>query len=172
MTDSLSQNINSKLKFLGLYQLIGGAIGVLLVVWGLLKAQQFSGLILGLYLFIALFFGFSIYCGTLCLRARPNSLSTSLVNQILQVIGLALFGLTFKYVAGLYFTAGLNLTEDFNLTFGAGISKFDFNFNNENERLELDFNFIALGLIVFIERLKKSMKEEKDKKDVASLGQT
>lgn len=83
-----------------------------------------------------------------------------------------MFGLTFKYAAGVYFSAGLNLTESFNLTFGAGVSKFDFNFNNENERLEVDFNFIALGLIIFIERLKKIVKEENDKNQVSSIGAT
>jgi hypothetical protein len=83
-----------------------------------------------------------------------------------------MFGLTFKYAAGVYFSAGLNLTESFNLTFGAGVSKFDFNFNNEKERLEVDFNFIALGLIIFIERLKKSVQEEHDKNQVSSIGAT
>jgi hypothetical protein len=171
MNRFLSKKTISKFKTLGIYQIIGGSIGALLVLWGLLSVQQFSGLII-LYLFILVFFGFSIYCGTLCLKTKNNSLRFSLINQILQVIGIAMFGLTFKYAAGVYFSAGLNLTESFNLTFGAGVSKFDFNFNNENERLEVDFNFIALGLIIFIERLKKIVKEENDKNQVSSIGAT
>ena len=80
-----------------------------------------------------------------------------------------MFGFAFKYVAGFYLTIGLNLTESFNLTFGAGISKFDFNFNNENERLEVDFNLISLGLIIFIEKLRKSVKEEYDANKISSI---
>ena len=172
MNSLISKKTSSKLKTLGLYQIIGGAIGTLLVIWGLINGQQITGFVILPYLFIILFFGYSIYCGTLCLQTKPNSLKYSLINQILQVIGFAMFGFAFKYAAGIYFSAGLNLTESFNLTFGAGISKFDFNFNNEKERLEVDFNFVALGLIVFIERLKTRIKGEADFNQASSIGRT
>ncbi|TAL50549.1 MAG: hypothetical protein EPN92_01585 [Chitinophagaceae bacterium] len=144
MSNFISDKTISKLKYLGIYQIIGGAIGVLLILWALLNSQQLTGLFIMIYLFMLLFFGFSIYCGTLCIKTKNNALQFSLINQILQVIGVAMFGFAFKYAAGIYLTAGLDLTETFNLKFGAGISRFDFNFNNETERLEIDFNFIAL----------------------------
>lgn len=81
-------------------------------------------------------------------------------------------GFAFQYAAGVYLTAGLDLTESFNFTFGAGLSKFNFNINNEPQRLEVTFNFIALGLIILIERIKKEIKEERDKNQIASIAST
>ena len=83
-----------------------------------------------------------------------------------------MFGFAFQYAAGIYLTAGLDLTESFNLKFGAGISKFDFNFNIETQRLEVNFNFIALGLIIFIEGVKKKIREEQNKHQISSIAAT
>ena len=171
MTD-LNSKTNSKLKTLGIYQVIGGGIGTILILVGILNSQQLTGLVTLIYLFMFLFFAFSIFCGILCLKKTDNALRLSLINQIFQVIGFAMFGFAFQYAAGLYLTAGLDLTESLNFTFGAGVSKFDFNINNETQRLEVNFNFIALALIIFIERIKKQLKEEQAKNQVASIAAT
>jgi len=171
MNAFISKRTASKLKGLGVYQIIGGATGVLLIFWALLNNQQ-TGLFIPIYLFMFVFFAFSIYCGILCLRTRGNALQLSLINQILQIIGFAMFGFAFQYAAGIYLTAGLDLTESFNLKFGAGISKFDFNFNIETQRLEVNFNFIALGLIIFIEGVKKKIREEQNKHQISSIAAT
>lgn len=103
------------------------------------------------------------------LRKDNNALKLSLINQILQIIGFAMFGFAFQYAAGAYFTAGLDLTESSNFTFGVGVSKFDFNINNESQRLEVHFNLIALALIIFIEKMRKRLKEEQDKNQISSI---
>ena len=159
----------SKLKGLGVYQIIGGAIGSVLIFWALINTQQPAGLLILIYLFMFLFFAFSIYCGILCVKKKDNALQVSLINQILQIIGFAMFGFAFQYAAGIYLTAGLDLTESFNLKFGAGVSKFDFNFNNESNRLEVNFNFVAMGLIIFIERLKKKIKEKRNRNQISLM---
>ncbi len=171
MTDSTSK-VLSKLYGLGIYQIVGGAIGVILIFWAIINGQQLAGLIFLVYLFMFLFFTFSIYCGILCLKKNNSALNLSLINQILQIIGFAMFGFAFQYAAGVYLTAGLDLTEAFNFTLGAGVSKFDVNINNENQRMEVTFNFIALGLIILIEKLKKQVKEEQDKSKIASIETT
>jgi hypothetical protein len=166
-----SKKTTSKLKALGVYQILGGAIGVLLIFWAFLSSQQ-TGLFIPIYLFMFGLFAFSIYCGIICLRTKDNALHLSLINQILQIIGFAMFGFAFQYAAGIYLAVGLDLTESFNLKFGAGFSKFDFNLNIETQRLEVNFNFIALGLIIFIERVKKKIREEQDQNQVSSIATT
>lgn len=164
----LTSKTSSKLKGLGIYQIAGGGVGVLLILWALLNSQQVTGLVMLIYFFMLLFFSFSIYCGIFCVRRDDNALRISLINQLLQLIGLAMFGFAFQYAAGIYLTAGVDLSDSFNFKFGAGISKFDLNVNNEAQRLELHFNFIALALIVFIEKLKKQINEENDK-EISSI---
>ena len=47
------------------------------------------------------------------------------------------------------------------MKFNIGISKFDFNINREYERAEINFNLVAFGLIYWIDKLIKKVKEEK-----------
>jgi len=170
MNGIYSTKVISKLRSLGAYQVVGGSIGCLPAIWAILNNQAID-LSLFVYCLMVLFFAFSIYCGILCFRRKIIAVKFSLINQILQVIGVAIFGFAFKYAAGVYVTAGLDLSESFNFTFGAGFSRFDFAVNADHHRLEVDLNFIALPLIIFIERLKNHIKEEQDKLVVSGIGE-
>jgi hypothetical protein len=170
MEKLISKETESALTKLGLYQIIGGAVGVLVILWGIFNTPLLTGITVLVYLLILLFFAYSIFCGILCLKAKTNALGHSLINQILQVFGFAIMGFAFKYVAGFYFTIGLDLTDSIELGFGTGISNFNFNFNNEKDRLEVDFNLIAFALIFWIETLRKKVKEEAIMRQVSSIG--
>ncbi len=163
---NLTPSIISKLKGLGIYQIAGGGIGVILLLWAAVTNQEWSQqsavIVLLLYLFMLLFFSFSIYCGILCLKKHRIALRLSLINQILQVIGFAIFGISFQYIAGVYLTAGLDLTQSFVLHFGLGISSLNFYINDGSQQMLVNFNFVALGLIIFIEKLKKQIKERQE----------
>ena len=172
MEKQISKETEADLTKLGLYQIIGGAVGLLIILWSIFKTPLFTGLTVVVYLFILLFFAYSIFCGTLCLKTNKNALGHSLTNQIFQVIGFAMMGYAFKYVAGFYLTIGLDLTDSINLDFGAGVSKFDFNFNNEKDRLEVDFNLVAFALIYWIDKLMKKVKEEAAIRHASSIGDT
>lgn len=172
MEKLISKEIESALTKLGLYQIVGGAVGILIIIWGIYRIPLLTGLTVLVYLFILLFFAYSIFCGILCLKTKKNALGHSLANQILQIMGFAMMGFAFKYVAGFYLTVGLDLTDSIKWGVSAGISKFDFNYNNENDRLEIDFNLIAFALIYRIDKLMKKVKEEEANKQVSSIGET
>lgn len=108
----------------------------------------------------------------MCVKTRIGALRLSLINQLLQIIGLAMFAFEFKYVAGVHFDLGIDLTESFNITFAAGVSTFSFNFNNEAEKLVINFNVVAFIFIILIEGLKKRIKEEQNKNLISSLAET
>ena len=167
----ISKETKSHLVKLGFYQIFGGAIGIFIILWAIYNNESLTELTILIYFFILLFFSYSIFSGILCIKTKKNALRHSLINQILQVIGFAMMGFAFKYIAGFYFTVGLNLTESVNVGFGAGISKFDFNFNNEKERLEFDFNLIAFVLIYWIDKLIRKTKEDTEIREVSSIGE-
>jgi hypothetical protein len=79
----------------------------------------------------------------------------------LQVIGVALLGFAFQYIAGVYLSVGLDLTNDIKITFGAGVSTFDCNVNKHHDRLEVNFNVVAFALIYWIDQLMKRLKAQK-----------
>ncbi len=172
MEKLISKEIQSDLSKLGMYQIAGGGVGVLMVLWGMYNSEALTGLTILIFGFMLVFFGYSIYCGIICITEKKNALGHSLANQLLQVLGFAIVGFAFKYAAGLYLTIGLDLTESFNLKFGTGISKFELNFNKEVDRVELDYNLVALGLIFWIEKLRKKVKTEIEFRQVASMGES
>ena len=171
MGKQISKETESAITKLGIYQIIGGSLGILIILWSMYKSPFFTGLTILIYLLILLFFAYSIFCGTLCLKTKSNALKHSLINQLLQLIGFAMLGFAFKYVAGIYFTVGLDLTEAFKLDFGVGISKFDFNINKENERFEIDLNLVALVLVLWIDKLIKKRKNDIEIRKLSSIGQ-
>lgn len=159
----------SNISTIGWYQIIGGGIGALIIFYSLFTTAQLSGLNILIYVFILLFFSYSIFCGALCIRHKNNALIHSLINQFLQLISFAFFGFAFSYVAGLYLSVGLDLSNSIDMKFNFGISKFDFNINLEHERAEINFNLVAFALIYWIDKLTKKVKEEKADNQIASV---
>jgi len=171
MRKNVSKQTASDLNKLGIYQVAGGCVGVILVLWSLLNTSSFPGIVILMYLFILSFFGYSIFCGILCINTKKNALRHSLINQLLQLIGFAGFGIAFGYAAGFYIHIGFDLSESFLIDFGAGISKIDFNFNTGPGRLEINLNIVALGLIIWIGRLMKYVKAELEIEKISSIGE-
>lgn len=171
MEKGISKSIGSDLIKLGLYQIIGGAVGALVIIWSILKTPLLTGLTVLAYLFILLFFAYSIFCGIQCLTTKRNALRHSLINQILQVASFAILGFAFNYVAGIYLTVGLDLSHAFNFKMGIGISQFDFKFNSVSDRIEVDLNLVAFALIYWIDKMMKRVKEEIALRQVASMGE-
>ncbi len=169
MKDLISKEVRSDLNKLGIYQIAGAAVGVLLIFWSIYNTESLSGFIVVIYLFMFLFFAYSVFCGFLCIKTRRNALKHSQINQFLQIFGLAIFGFAFKYVAGVYLIFGLNLTESFELDFGAGVSQFGFSFNNGADKLQLDINLVAIVLIYWINQLMKRIKTEIEIKKATSI---
>lgn len=172
MKKLISKETESDIIKLGLYQIIGGVVGMLTIFWEMYRIGLMSGLSVLVYLLIILFFAYSIFCGILCLKTNENALKYSLANQILQVISFSIMGFAFKYVAGFVLTIGLDLTNSIEFNLGVGISKFKFDFNSLSQRLEVDLNLIAFALIYWIDKLMKKVKEEAEIRQVSSIGQT
>jgi hypothetical protein len=166
----MTTDIKTELSKIGWYQIIGGAIGIVIILYSVFSSVEISGLNTLIYVFMLLFFIYSIFCGTLCLRCRDKALTHSLINQFLQLIGFAVLGFAFAYVAGFYLSVGLDFSNSLDIKFDIGISKFDFNVNREYERTEISFNLVAFGLVYRINKLMKKVKVEKDNTEIASIG--
>jgi hypothetical protein len=169
MTDLSSKTV-SQIKGLGIYQITGGAIGVILLILVFADTPRITMLFATRYLFMLLFFGFSIYCGILCMRQSNDALKYSHINQILQLFGFGLFGFAFQYVAGVYLIVGFDLTDSFQLIFATGLSRLDMRFYNAAQRWEIDLNLVALGVIVFIDKINKQIKQDIANREISSMG--
>src|SRR5206468_549200 len=136
----MTTNTKSNISKIGWYQIIGGGVGFLIILFSLLATDQLQALTILVYGFMLLFFMYSIICGILCVKHTSNALTHSIINQFLQLVSFAFLGYSFFYVAGLYLYVGLDLSNSFEIKFGLGISSFSFNINREQERTEVNIN--------------------------------
>lgn len=171
MENDVTKQKVSVLKKLGIYQLIGGVVGLLFIAWGIKDLIESNVLVLLLFVVMALLFGYSVFCGVMCLRRHGKALTFSMVNQLLQVIGFVSGGYGFSYTAGIYFTFKFDLIEFPGLSFGLGVSRCNIDFNSGNEQAFMSVNIIAIWVFYEILILVNALKEEERDRQINSLGE-
>ena len=170
MESTFSKDITIKLRAFGIYQIAGGIIGLGLTVWLLTKLTEVLGFALILVLIALGLYAHSIYCGVLLLRNKISGLRHSTINQFLQLLNFAIMGYAFQYVSGVFLSIGIDMTNSFFIKFNLGVSSWAININSGGEDLIVNFNFIALFLILFIDRLKKKINAELLHHEITNIG--
>lgn len=165
------KDIQLKVKALGIYQIIGGVIGIGLTLW-MVNLTSVPALFLLIVLFAFSLYGYSIYCGVLLLQKRKEGLLHSKINQILQVFSVSLLGYAYQYTSGAFLLVGLDLTESLNFKFNIGTSSWQLNINSDDPALIVKVNLLALFLITFVDKLRMRNKEMEVEKQIAAIGQT
>ena len=171
MENNFSKERISKFNALGIYQIAGGIIGLGLTIWIISGLTTITGLLLLLLLIAIGLYSYSIYCGILLLKKKKSGLEHSLINQFLQLVNFSIFGFVFQYISGVFLSMDFDLTNSLNFTFNIGISSWQITINGDTEPLIINFNFVALLLILFIEKLKREIKKEQIEKKITSIGQ-
>jgi hypothetical protein len=166
-----SKDISDKLKGLGIYQIIGGVIGLFITIKLILEQETFPILLLVLFLIPIVLYAYSIYCGILMLKLNEKGLFHSLINQYLQLINFSILGYMFQFVSGLYLSTGIDLTNLLKFKFNLGISSWQIIFNGEDENASISINLVALFLIIFIDKIKMKIKERKLELDLLKPSQ-
>jgi hypothetical protein len=171
MKNFIPKEIASDLVKLGVYQVTGCIIGAGVIGWNLYNDQVLTPVTLSLYGGIFLIFGYSAFCGILCLKNKRNALLYSLINQMLQLLGFAILGYAFRYVSGFYLSIGLDFSDSFEFDFGVGISSFTLNINKDPQLFKIDINLVASGLVFWIDRLMRIMNHYTDLKEIRTIGE-
>ena len=171
MENNLKKETVSKLKALGFYQIAGGIIGLLLTAWTILNLTGIEGVLLLIVSIAAALYFYSIYCGVLLLKKKITGLRYSLINQYLQLVSFSFFGFAFKYVSGIVLAVGIDLTESFYFIFDAAVSSWQISLYDDSAPFIVSFNFVAVFLILFIEKLKKQISKEQLDNQLALIGE-
>jgi len=153
----------TKIRILGIYQLAGGVIGLGLIAY-LLSGMDTINVWVALLLVVSVaLYAFSVYCGILILKKRPEALVRSRIMQILQVFSFTIFGYTFLFCSGVYLQVGIDLTNSFDVALNAGFSSWQININSGGDRIFVAFNAVPIFLILFINDMLKKENREKMK---------
>ena len=156
----LSKELELDLIKVGLYQIVGGCIGIAITLWNVFRSPLLTGLMVILILLFLLFFAYSIYCGVLCIKTNKNALKLSLINQMLQLVSIAILGVTYNYISGFFVSIGLDLTDKPKFIFNGGISTFEFSLKHQIDRFEISFNIVALILLFWVGNIMDKVKAE------------
>lgn len=150
--------LKAKINFLAYYQIVGGAIGIIFLVWLLVSTLPVQGFNIVLFLMMAVFFALSICAGWLLVEKRIEAgLTLSKINQILQIIGFGFGAYGFKYVAGIMLSLGIDLKDDANFIFNFSISKLEFFINSTKDLAKVEVNLVAIYLVYFIIKIQDTI---------------
>ncbi len=160
MSMNFTQNPEQQLKALAIYQIAGGILGLGLTVVIISRLGTITGIILLILLFAIALYSFSIFCGVILSKNKKSALTYSLINQFLQLINFSIAGYGFQYIAGVYLSIGLDLTKSIIFQFNLGISAWRITINEDATTSFVNFNFVALFLIIFIDRIRNKIKRD------------
>jgi len=165
----LDKETQADLLKLGLYQAFGGGIGMLFVLWALIQTAALTMHEVLVTAIALTLFGYSVYCGFLCLYSKGGCLKHSLINQLFQLAGVSFAGFSYMYAAGVFLSVGLDASAALDIKFRFGISKIDL-IVNDSRPSALHINLVALLLVLWIDRLSRRLKTEDVYHKIADIG--
>ena len=139
---------------LGIYQLLGGLLGIGLIIHYHYSAGGSSLLFLFLPVLAGLFFLYSTLCGVLCLRNHELALSLSSVNQLLQLISFSVSRFLFDYTAGIFFSINIGLGNGSSFDWESGFSRMHFRYDVPEGVTAIGINLVAVILLIMIDAIK------------------
>jgi len=139
---------------IGIYQIAGGIVGMAVVIGIVSQSYEALNLTLSLILsWVAVLYIYSVYCGVLMVIGNSKGLNHTQINQYLQVISIFAYGFAFQYYSGIYFSVGIYLTPPIHLTSSWGLSTFRMNVASKSDSIIFNLNLVALGLILYTDRI-------------------
>lgn len=166
------EKIKKQISIFGIYQILGGILGIALSIYFPIKANFFNATVLRITLFVLSLYSFSVYCGFLLLKKDySKGFNLSIINQALQIITFSVLGVTFQYTSGIFLYFGLNLTEDTLFTYKIGLTTFNFKWNSDTNITAFSINIIAFILMNLAFKLREKIAKEEENK-LSEIGQS
>ncbi|WP_207431740.1 hypothetical protein [Sabulibacter ruber] len=146
------------LNGIAFYQLVGGAVGLVLAIRTGFKMEAEAMSSTAAILLACILYLYSIFCGVLLLKQPARYLTLSMVNQVLQVLSLGIGSFAFNYVAGLKIGIGVNFLESWVFKLRFSISSFQFILGAGTVSSFVTVNLLALVLLYLLEVSKDKLR--------------
>lgn len=147
------------LKTFGIYQIIGGLIGIVVMI----PYYRFSGHIANIILSVLAItlFLFSIYTGWTLFKLRFKGIKLTILNQLLQTFSVAVSTFYFSYISGLSFAFNIDVAGSLLFGFKLNTSTFSFNFSGGDKQTYFSINILAILISVKTEKIGEQLKKLK-----------
>ena len=156
------------LKIIGYYQIIGGIIGTLGMIWLFSQNPIF---LIGVLVIIGVNINaFSIYAGV-CILKNSNLKPTYYV-QVIQVLNFIGLGVTYEVVLGSALGFGFEWIDSAKIVLNFQlVSSFNFKYNNtSNDAIRVVVNFIPIIIINYLMKCVEKAEEKKILMKVNEIG--
>jgi hypothetical protein len=157
-------------EYLGVYQIIGGCIGLFLSLKFILKSAEIPLHLQLIFIPVITLYSYSIISGILIFKNKNLGIIHSMANQSLQLLSFSLFGFAFQFYSGLAIKLTWVLTESAFPYLNFGISSWEFRISDDAGIRTIGLNIIPVIFLLYIMRQRKLTKEGHLKKQILELG--
>ena len=160
MTNKSSERKTKILEIIGLYEIIGGSIGLGLIFYGILSINKITFLSILFWLIIVSFYSFTIYAGVKLFKYHEKQILPSEIIQYLQIISFGIFGYFLTFSAGLTFYLGMDYTYDLKFKFLFDIipCKSQISYLSDQTTFYFYINLIPIWILVLLDRIQNRIK--------------
>lgn len=152
--------LDTEIKILSWYQIIGGIIGLGMMIQYILQTEAFNGYAVLLLFVMLILYLFSVASGLILLKNPAKGMLPSRINQIIQIIGFAVAGYSFQYISGLGVSIGFDITEGMLLKLNAALSSFEYNWNTDHDEAFLVVNIVPLVVMYLLNKIENELEQE------------
>ncbi|WP_166242665.1 sulfite exporter TauE/SafE family protein [Paenibacillus turpanensis] len=141
---------------LGWYQIISGLIGAAMMIIVFLFSIKISSFLSAviLILLFGIFFGLYLLvaaAGYFILKDKRHGRKLTVWVQALQIPSFSILGLSYKFIAGLSVSLGLQLVPNLNMGLNFYIlNQFNLSFSNGHHQLFLSINIVPILILYFL----------------------
>ncbi len=145
------KSTNTTILIFGIYQIVGALFGFYVIASLLLRTNEINGALLLIYIIAIGLYSLSMKAGSLLIRQEyKRGLILSMVNQIFQIVSVAIGGYVYSYFSGGKLAAGFDFTDGFKMKLDLALtSKFSLAWNS-GEEYYLYINLLAIFLTYVI----------------------
>jgi hypothetical protein len=158
------------LEIIGLYELMGGSIGLGLILYGTIALNKITILSILLWIVAVTFYSFTIYAGVKLFRYHEKQILLSEIVQYLQIISFGIFGYFLTLSAGITLYLGFDYTQDFKFKFLFDIipSKTQISYLSDQTTFYFYVNLIPILILIFLDKIQSKTKNEEKTENLIS----
>jgi hypothetical protein len=146
------------IKTIGLYQVFGGVLGLLLMAPDLRFCDTVTT---SLSFVLILFFLFSVFAGIKLYKLKPGGRTASIWSQALQIFTVAAGNFYYSFISGISFQLTLDLTDDIKIGFESATSRLSIILQGTEDHFYFGINLVPILIIMFLDKFKTDIEERR-----------
>jgi len=150
------------LEIIGLYEIIGGGIGLGLILYGVIELNKITIISVLFWIIVVVFYSFTIYAGAKLYKNHEKGIIFSEIIQYFQVVSFGMFGYFLTLSAGITLYFGIDYTNNFTFKFLFNLlpSNSEIAYLSDQTTFYFYINLIPILIIFFFYGIQESIENK------------